>query len=99
MRQLFSLKLLDPVKTFFSSVCMVFETCVAEHLIGAWTGCKSQRDNSGPGKKLESVLHFFAVPEVLLDLVPSHYRNTAGGKVMHRDDFLRALAEPTGQSH
>lgn len=39
-----------------------------------------------------------AVPEVPLGLEPSHYRGTAGGKVMHGDDFLRALAELTGQS-
>lgn len=39
-----------------------------------------------------------AAAEMLPGLAPSHYRNTAGGKVMHRDDFLRAPAEPTGQS-
>jgi len=42
---------------------------------------------------------FFAMPEVLLALVPSHYCNTAGRKVMYRDAFLKALSQPTGQSH
>lgn len=63
------------------------------------TLCQDKYFPVSGGKGLESVLHLLPCPEMLLGLVPSHYRNTAGGKVMHRDDFLRALAEPTGQSH
>ena len=49
----------------------------------------------GPGKRLESVLQFSAVPEVPLGLVPSHYRNTAGEKLCtETTSWERSLSLP-----
>lgn len=69
--------------------------CVPQSLTLCWDKyyqCLENRRAAGISASL------FAMLDVLLGLVPSHYRSTAGGKVMHGDDFLRALAEPTGQS-